>query len=894
MLDVASVAFEWMAAHESFVRQWSNRLGLKKNQFVDLVGFLAAIHDLGKFAADFQFKVPELAERFTERRSFPFIGSSHPASGFWLWDNWLRKRFWKHLNGLADADRRILQRTIRPLLTAAFGHHGKPVKAESLVHETAIYDERSRKAAEQLMDDLVCLFPGCVEALEVWGADKTVRAQVAAFSFPLSGLIVLSDWIGSSTDDFPLAYAFDQRVEETLDVKITFRRARALAKAALQRHGLLSAPVRLLQDPWSELFPTFSGFEPTPLQQAILNIEPDGNPALYIIEDIAGSGKTEAALLLTAKLLKDEGAEGFYFAMPTMATSNGLYARLASIYRHFYQEDGVPSLILAHSRKDLNQDFQRSLLPRAQTETDVSLEDAHNDQLSTRAACNEWFSDRSRKALLAQVGVGSIDQALLAVLYSKHNTLRMFGLSRKILIVDEVHAYDSYMQELLDTLIRLQAQQGRSVILLSATLPLAMKKRLASSYLQGFRCEGTSRNPEVLSDSAYPAVTVVSEARSRSIAVEPSARHCRSVGVEFLFTEDGDINVPVQKLVGIAESGRCAVWIRNTVADVQDAYDRLRGQIDDAKLMVFHSRFAAGHRSDIETQVLELFGKESGQAERRGRILLATQVVEQSLDLDFDEMITDLCPIDLIIQRVGRLRRHSRDEAGNRSADGDRRGEATLFVFSPEPDSIPDENTEESWYRRCFGRGAKVYADHAILWRTANILKRQGRIDIPKTLRHLIEHAYGETPAPKRLPRSTPELDEFRAQTKALVLCNGYVAEYDASPWRDDDAPTRLTGDTRTYRLCVLDGEEIRPLVPDPEGSFSLSEVKFWPISINVAPGLKTRLEHMEHHLADQGRGGVLLPFRKVGTGIYRCAAEFGQGRSLFYYEKIGLRFEKS
>ena len=226
-------------------------------------------------------------------------------------------------------------------------------------------------------------------------------------------------------------------------------------------------------------------------------------------------------------------------------------------------------------------------------------------------ACSEWIADRSRKVFLAQVGVGSIDQALLSVLYSKHNTLRMFGLSRQVLIVDEVHAYDTYMQEILNNLLEFMASQQRSVLLLSATLPNCIKQDLAYSYRKGLYGHDGCAVDDIADDGNchhYPLITRIAKEDISSIPV--SARQDTVRVVQLVFNSDESIEAIIEHLKTVSESGRCAVWIRNTVRDVQDGYNALISGLGEENVSIFHSRYAMGHRQNIESSVLDRFWEE--------------------------------------------------------------------------------------------------------------------------------------------------------------------------------------------------------------------------------------------------------------------------------------------
>ena len=216
----------------------------------------------------------------------------------------------------------------------------------------------------------------------------------------------------------------------------------------------------------------------------------------------------------------------------------------------------------------------------------------------------------------------------------------------KILIVDEVHACDAYMHELLRGLLRAHAVAGGSAILLSATLPQKQRQELLHSFAQGRKWPESK-----VSSKDYPLLTCLSANNFSETAVATRAEVKRNVAVQFLAEEQAVYSL----LNETAKRGQCACWIRNTVRDAVTAYQKIRELYPEVQVELFHARFALSDRLNIETQVIERFGKESCYATRTGRVLIATQVVEQSLDLDFDTLITDLAPIDLIIQRAGRF-----------------------------------------------------------------------------------------------------------------------------------------------------------------------------------------------------------------------------------------------
>ncbi|MEK7813880.1 MAG: CRISPR-associated helicase Cas3', partial [Candidatus Desantisbacteria bacterium] len=348
------------------------------------------------------------------------------------------------------------------------------------------------------------------------------------------------------------------------------------------------------------------------------------------------------------------------------------------------------------------------------------------DEDSASQNCSAWLSDSRKKALLANVGVGTIDQVLLAVLSARHQSLRLFGLSRKVLIVDEVHACDAYMLKLLGALLRFHAAFGGSAILLSATLPQTIRTQLLKSFASGTDISNiTSKSTD------YPLLTCLSGDGLKEIPVAARKDTDRAVTVQPLYNPDEVI----KQLQAVIEAGGCACWVRNTVYDAVEAYQHWIKSFGMEHVRLFHARFALGDRLQIEQDVLRLFGPKSTTNDRKGQLLIATQVVEQSLDIDFDYMVTDLAPVDLIIQRAGRLKRHNRNKQGNLIKGSDERDAAILGILMPEA----LDNADKNWYKEMFPKAYTVYPHHGQLWLTAHWLQRQKGFAKPKDAREMIE-----------------------------------------------------------------------------------------------------------------------------------------------------------
>ena len=269
---------------------------------------------------------------------------------------------------------------------------------------------------------------------------------------------------------------------------------------------------------------------------------------------------------------------------------------------------------------------------------------------------------------------------------------------------------------------------------------------------------------------------------------------------------------------GVLSAVGCVCWVRNTVYDALSAYDDACARFGDEKASLFHARFALGDRLNIENSITRSFGPKSGIVERHGKMIIATQVIEQSLDLDFDFIISDLAPIDLIIQRAGRLHRHKRNQVGTRiTAGADERGDSIMGIFMPEMPKEPNEN----WYKSILPKAAKVYPHHGQLWLTARWIIQHGEFAMPADARDMIESVYGDD-AQQDIPAAF-ELTENRAQGadgaaismakfNQLNLDVGYAA--DMITWaQDDNAPTRLGQAMTTVRLLRCESNRIVPLL---------------------------------------------------------------------------------
>jgi CRISPR-associated endonuclease/helicase Cas3 len=879
-LDVAAVGVEYLARAPALRQMFAQRLGGEKG-LIGWIAFWLALHDLGKFAESFQGQRADLFQALRGRDPAKAYTLRHDSVGWLLWTGLVRRiacqENWFGVDTAEYGD------GLDSWAQAVTGHHGQPPEPGGF------WETHCDRRADR---DAVVSFIGEVRALLLDEAASVIPNRMSATEFELAskelswwmaGIAVLADWLGSNTTFFPYH-------RPGVSLVAYWRQTREQARRALATAEVLpnTIPGEL---GFAELFRDIA--EASPLQRWAGEVQLSDGPQIHLLEDVTGAGKTEAAVLLAHRLMANGSADGFFIGLPTMATANAMYDRIAQVYGRLFANQA--SLALAHGSRDLVEQFAASILPADHAEDDPRQQDE-----SASARCAAWLADHNKRALLAPAGVGTLDQVLLAALQSKHQSLRLLGLVHKVLVVDEVHACDAYMLRVLATVLNFHARAGGSAILLSATLPQAMKRTLLDAFTRG--C-GQARAPAV-AQAAYPLATSWSAAVPHTLTETPLATRaslCRRVAVHYA---DSEAEV-VTRIQGALAAGQCVCWLRNTVADALAAHECFRTSLPDDKLTLFHARFALQDRLDIEKRVLARFGPKSGPAERAGQLLIATQVVEQSLDVDFDLVVTDLAPIDRVIQRAGRLHRHVRDARGARliaSEAQDQRGEPCLWVFGPAWHDDPDAD----WFKAAFRGPAAVYPHHGQIWLTAKAL-RAGHYAMPDDARDLIEGVFGDRePIPEGLQRSADRADAkgfadaSMAQANTVTFASGYTRE-GTDWWSDARVPSRLGEATRDVVLARWDGDALLPwaehAVRRHAWAYSTVRVAERLIARAVEPSSPARQAAIEaalETLPGKGRWSVLLPLELTDAdGIGEAVGASRTTPTQFMYSKTRGLVEK-
>jgi CRISPR-associated endonuclease/helicase Cas3 len=711
LMDVAAVCLQlWkLVLRDASKRRLANSLALEPDVAGRWLAFWAGAHDIGKVAPCFQAKDRSGAARAAlSAEGFDFPAGEDVPHGI------ISTRILAELLADPAGWPSVPAALARRIAVTVGGHHGVfPQTAEwdSLATGT-LGNERWQQARRDILATLAA-------ALRIVSlpAPTSPPGDHHAFFMFLAGLTSVADWIGSHKGLFPSAAG-------GVDLPAYFGSRTSMARRALDELGWTGwVPTSSEARTFAALFPTIT--QPRPLQADVERLAPTFTcPGLVLIEAPMGEGKTEAALFLADHWTHCTGQQGLYFALPTQATSNQMFDRVTHFLTERYPEDRV-NLHLLHGQALLSDrygELRRLADDRRQA---MRLTDVRDDDKEPGGVVAEgWFSQNKKQGLLAPFAVGTIDQALLAVLQTKHVFVRLFGLAGKTVILDEVHAYDAYVSTLLERLLEWLAALGCSVVLLSATLPAGKRRRLLTAY---------SGRPVDPAPVAYPRVSVVTNSRVEVKPVEIDSGRRSYVALDW--RDPGRL---ATDLGAALRDGGCAAVICNTVGRAQELYLLLREALrsQGCEVELFHARFPFGWRQKIEEGVLQRYGLPAGNSHRPQKaVLVATQVIEQSLDLDFDLMVTELAPVDLVLQRAGRMHRHRRDRRPVNLA------RPQLWLLEPEKDEeVPQ-----------FGKSEFVYARYVLL-RSYLTLRGQKGVCLPDELETLVEAVYGES----RLPAENP------------------------------------------------------------------------------------------------------------------------------------------
>lgn len=681
MLDTGIVAREILALQPKRFRQrFTAIFHMDESDALNALAFIAALHDIGKISPGFQEKRADFRDSLNER-GFMFPAAAEPKHG------------------------RVTLVALTNIFEEMFGcsPYGTDALARILAAHHGVFDEnRGTHPWQEARREAAALLAN------VFGITSldSLRLESVPELFLLAGLISVADWIASDEKTF----AYLNAAPADIDAYVKVRR-----ETAQKLLGRLSMGTMVEGD--KDFSSLFEFDKPNACQQATLDVlDKLTHPMLIVVETPMGSGKTEAAQAAYARLAARDGLRGMYCALPTQATGNAMFTRMKDFLGRLHDEKKV-ELHLLHANAGMHQEYDK-------------LKIASGDDSRENVAASSWFAQRKR-GLLAAYGTGTIDQALLAVLRVRHFFVRLFGLGGKLIVLDEVHAYDAYMSEEIYNLVGWASRCDSSIVLLSATLPASKRERLLNAFLP------TAAPPTGLK---YPCVfgadlrgSVVHE----PVVMKPDTLEIFPVVVE----KKEKIRTMAEMLINIVAEEGCAACIVNTVTESQELYDLLKERLPEEELILFHSRFTLERRLAIEAEIIRKYRKD-GQRPRRG-IVVASPVLQESLDICFDVMFSEIAPGDLLLQRAGRLHRHSNKRPEHLQA-------RRLYVFLPDlRKDKPD-----------FGWSSLVYFPY-LLDRSGKLFIKDDEfhpisVELPEGVSPLIEAVYGES--------ESAEVDRVRAK----------------------------------------------------------------------------------------------------------------------------------
>jgi len=621
-------------------------------------------------------------------------------------------------------------------------------------------------------------------ALEVeFGPLPLEDAESEAVEWLMAGLITLADWLGSDENNFSPENC------GTLD-KTT---QRAKADEVVQRLELAGATF-VANKTFEKVFvEPLKGNPPRPLQREIIAAQKPV-PGVYVIEDVMGSGKTEAALWLAYRLIATGQARGLYFGLPTRVTSDRIHRRVRGFLAQVSPNGVEPPLV--HGQAWLKE------LPNVRPAW-TDRRDSSRDEIPDEHAesVRKWFAS-ARRGLLAPFAVGTMDQALLGVVAAKWFFLRQFALAGKVVVLDEVHSYDLYTGTLIQHLVKRLRELGATPVILSATLTAKQRASLLG---------------EAADSSAaavpYPAITVkTSESAVAKLLPVQSHTETKSVQIVPMPVADFDnVQAVVAIAAKLAAEGRNVVWIRNTIDHARLAYRAINEQLCQGAFEtgLLHSRFPAYQRASYPKSSMEELKKHHLHEERwlwmlgkpeppradarpKGSVLVATQVVEQSVDVDADVLITDLAPTDMLLQRLGRLHRHHRGD----------RGQPIAYLVVPQTIAENSRSLAATEIKNSLGTVGRVYSPYVLVRTWEQWEQPQVELRGP-VIRQLLESTYSNR---HDLPAGWRELyDDLKTERKRLEILALSATDVRRQPLRPDEEGlgTRFTTQRQLFLLLL-------------------------------------------------------------------------------------------
>ena len=653
----------------SFIRA----AGMEPGMFKNVCVFIAALHDIGKQTPVFQCMISKALDGLEERLLKNGFDISPGAKS--------ERCYHAFISGVILHEYFGVRKEVCDIIAA---HHGSPrPDGPSFRWDSAF--KYNKTAIEGISGEFRESWEETVRFAENLSGLKcgSLPEISLAGQILLSHMLIIADWISSNEEYFPLVKPWDAPSPSN-----NKRFQHGYEKSGVKR-GWFPQTYAFDKDIFKERF----GFAPNAMQEAAGTAAGNGG-SLIIIEAPMGMGKTEASLMCAELMSSARAAGGLFIGLPTQATANGLFPRMLSWARK--ASPRLPVTVgLAHGSAFFNENYH-SLFVNANDEYD-------------NLTVNRWMNGRHRK-LMSDFVDGTADQALSMALNRKYFMLLHGSLAGKAVIFDEIHSYDAYTDAYIGTTLAYLGLYGCPVVLLSATLTDAKKADFIHAYMQDRK--STAPIPKA---GGYPSITWYDGKEIKTEVIPQDGIKKTDFSIRWL--DDTELADTIKQKLS---KGGCAGVIRNTVKEAFHTYQSLKKILPGFRIMLVHSRFLSNDRASNEKELLKHIGKKSTPEDRNGLIVVGTQVLEQSLDIDFDIMFTDPCPMDLFLQRIGREHRHKRTRPEQLAS-------AEIYLLMSG--------------NRIVGDKGKPY-DSCIMKRTVKILKDKDTLALPSDIKHLVEETY--------------------------------------------------------------------------------------------------------------------------------------------------------
>lgn len=724
---VAECLTDTNGIYHPVLNRLSEITGCDSDTLLTKIVFICAIHDIGKIHPTFQGRDEETLEMLRQEGlnqvSFD-TRFRHEQYGANIFDRL----------SVDDADMKnsdIISQIIRM-------HHQKEHKKNSDIDIIKIDDKEKAKKWLHIQNEIYDYIKNVFQFDNLNLINKNIsKSELFVVQNAILGIMITSDWIASNN------YVFDNQSYENIDEFLKSRKIQALK--FLNNEGMIRQQIPVMQD-----FKSAFGFNGRPVQNDVEKIVHKNDIKCMLIESDCGSGKTEAALYAASVLGNRSGLSGIYMGLPTGVSAEAI-------------QDRVDEFLTSRGMRNTKLYTSKSMLLREPDKKPV-------------------WTDMSRQRLLASSAVGTVDQVMTAARLVRFESVRMDGLASKVLIIDEIHAYDAYMLAVIKDLLKICGELGVPVIMLSATLPISTKNDLL-----GVLCDG-----DIELHNGYPMISYVTKDGNVHEHVSHQYMPDKKISCELLPILNDNDKI-ARYAVDVVKDGGCECVIMNTVADAICVYDKIKkNKKNDCKIILYHSRMTINARDKTSRKILAMCGKDRTKRPERV-IIVGTQVLEQSLDIDVDYMITAICPIDLLFQRIGRYHRHG--DAGTIREHVVIANTVQVLI----PFDLSSYGGTEYIYEKC-------YLDATI----DAINEHNGHLLIPSGMPDMINYVYNHASVDVQVRQI---IDEANSDAGNIKIENGFEIYTKRNALTDKNLNVRLSNvDETTVQIAILDDEEIHAL----------------------------------------------------------------------------------